>query len=95
MPYCRSERTVIGLLGVILLLPRHWFIRFVATVFAVFGNVVAVTQHFNGWKKIMAGKFEWGEHWYVNPWMLSGFATFIITGLILLLWANPPRLEHD
>lgn len=88
--YCRSQRTVIGLLGVILLLPRHWFTRFIATVFAMFGSVVAATQHFNGWKKIMAGKFEWGDQWYVNAWMLSGFASFIIVGLLLLLWADTP-----
>ena len=47
----RAQRTVIGLLGVILLLPgfRHWLSRYLATVFAVFGLAVASRQHFGGW----------------------------------------------
>ena len=36
---------------------------------------------------IMRGEFEWGEQWYVNAWMLSGFALFIIVGLLLLIWS--------
>ncbi|WOE75412.1 hypothetical protein [Alterisphingorhabdus coralli] len=90
-PYCRAQRTVIGLLGLMLLVqPQHWLNRWIASVLAVFGLVVAGMQHFNGWKKIMAGEFSWGEYWYANAWMLSGFALFIITGLILYLWAWQP-----
>ena len=87
-PYCRSQRTVIGLLGLLLLLPNpaHWLIRYLSAVFAVFGLSVGATQHFGGWKRIMAGEFTWGDQWYVNPWMLSGCAIFIITGLLLLIW---------
>ena len=39
-----------------------------------------------GWAKISGGTFEWGERWFINPWMLSGFALFIITALVLLIW---------
>lgn len=87
-PYCRVQRTVIGLLGVMLMLPNpaHWLSRYVSAVFAVFGLSVGGAQHFMGWKKIMAGTFTWGEYWYANAWVLSGAALFIITGLLLLIW---------
>lgn len=87
-PYCRSQRTVIGLLGVLLMLPNpaRWWVRYLSAVFAVFGSSVAASQHFTGWARIMGGKFEWGERWYINSWMLSGFALFIIVGLLLLIW---------
>ena len=87
-PYCRSQRTVIGLLGMLLMLPNpaHWLVRYLSAIFALFGLVVASTQHFRGWAKIMGGKFSWGEQWYVNAWMLSGFAIFILTALVLLIW---------
>ncbi|RSY88172.1 hypothetical protein DAH66_06055 [Sphingomonas koreensis] len=87
-PYCRVQRTVIGLLGLLLLLPdpAHWLVRYLSAVFAVFGLSVGATQHFRGWAKIFKGEFSWGEQWYVNAWALSGFALFIITGLLLLIW---------
>ena len=88
-PYCRSQRTVIGLLGLLLMLPNpaHWLVRYASAVFAVFGLSVAATQHFRGWARIMGGKFEWGQQWYLNSWMLSGFALCIIVGLLLLIWS--------
>ena len=70
-------------------------VQYLSAVFAVFGLAVGATQHFRGWAKIMSGKFTWGEHWYLNAWMLSGFAILIITALVLLIWrwrqpvANP------
>lgn len=87
-PYCRAQRTTIGLLGILLMLPNpaHWVVRYLSAVLALFTLSVASTQHFAGWIKILSGKFSWGEQWYVNPWMLSGFALFIITGLTLLIW---------
>jgi hypothetical protein len=87
-PYCRVQRTVIGLLGVIMLMRfySHWLMRYVASVLAVFGLQVAGAQHFMSWAKISGGKFEWGEQWYIHPWMLSGAALFIITAQILLIW---------
>lgn len=88
-PFCRTQRTVIGLLGILYLLPNpaHWMAKYVASVFAALGLVVGATQHFRGWVRIMNGEFEWGENWYINSWMLSGFALFIITGLVLLIWS--------
>tara|TARA_R110000824_G_scaffold104214_5_gene247326 strand:- start:519 stop:926 length:408 start_codon:yes stop_codon:yes gene_type:complete len=90
-PYCRAQRTIIGLLGLLLLAnPMHWLNRWIASTLAMLGLVVASMQHFNGWKKIMAGEFTWGDYWYANAWVLSGCALFIITGLILYLWAWRP-----
>lgn len=88
-PFCRTQRTVISLLGILYLMPNptHWISRWFASVFAALGLVVGGTQHFRGWVRIMNGEFEWGEQWYVNSWMLSGFALFIITGLLLLVWS--------
>lgn len=87
-PYCRVQRTVIGLLGILLMLPdpAHWAVRYLSAVLALFGAAVAATQHFGGWAKIMSGKFAWGEQWYVHSWPLSGVALFIIIGLLLLIW---------
>lgn len=94
-PFCRAQRTVIGLLGLILLLPwyNHWLSRYLATVFGFFGLVVGSTQHFRGWARISAGEFEWGEQWYINPWLLSGCAIFIIMALLLLIWRDSPATE--
>lgn len=92
-PYCRSQRTVIGLLGLLLLLPlsalRHWAVRWLATVLAVFGAQVASRQHFGGWSKISAGEFAFAQKWWIDPFLLSGVALFLITGLLLLLWSAP------
>ena len=96
-PYCRSQRTVIGLLGVLLLLPHaaiaHWLVRWLATVLAVFGAQVASRQHFGGWSKISAGEFAFAEKWWIDPFLLSGVALFLIVGLVLLLWSVPARQQ--
>ncbi len=93
-PYCRAQRTIIGVLGILLLInPQHWINRWIASTIAALGLVVASVQHFAGWKKVMAGEFEWGEYWYAHPWILSGGAMFAITGLILYLWAWRPQSD--
>jgi hypothetical protein len=91
-PYCRAQRTVIGILGLLLLVPwyRHWLNRYLAAVAAAFGLQVAGAQHFMGWARISGGEFEWGEVWFINPWLLSGCALFIITALLLLIWREGP-----
>lgn len=91
-PFCRAQRSVIGLLGLLLLWPdlRGWAIRWLAGVLGVFGAVVAATQHFAGWRKISAGEFRFAESWWVDPFLLSGAALFAIVGLVLLLWSWRP-----
>jgi len=89
-PYCRTQRTVIGLLGIFLLLPNpgHWIVRYVGTVFGVLGVVVGGTQHFRGWSKISGGEFTFHDPIYFDSFLLSGAALFIITGLVFLLFLH-------
>ncbi|WP_394002290.1 hypothetical protein ACF3M1_15940 [Luteimonas sp. WGS1318] len=91
-PFCRAQRSVIGLLGLLMLWPdpRGWAIRWLASVLGVFGAVVAATQHFAGWRRIGAGTFRFADPWPVDPFLLSGAALFAIVGLVLLLWSWQP-----
>jgi len=86
-PYCRVQRSVIGILGIILLMPyaHHWIAKYTALVVGFFGAVVASNQHFMGWKKISAGTFSFNSNLAIDPFLLSGFALFIITGLVALV----------
>lgn len=92
-PFCRVQRSAIGILGLILLLPffHHWIMRMIGSAVGVLGLVVAANQHFNHIIKMHKGTFEWGEAWYIHPWLLSGFALFIITALLMMLWTAPVR----
>ena len=84
-PYCRVERSVIGILGLILILPLsfHWIGKYAALVIGFFGAVVGANQHFMGWKKISAGEFH--LRLPVDPFILSGLAVIIIIGLMYLI----------
>ena len=86
-PYCRVQRTVILLLGVIMVLPfcHHWITRYLASVMGFMGAVVAVNQNFMGWVKISKGEFAFNEQLYVDPFLLSGGALFIIIGQLWLI----------
>ncbi len=92
-PYCRVQRSAIGLIGIIVLLPffHHWIMRMIGSAIGVYGLVVAGNQHFNNFLKMHKGTFEWGDKWFIHPWLLSGFALFIITALLMILWSSPPR----
>src|SRR5262245_28526678 len=54
--YCRVQRTMIGLIGLIMLLPApmsaHWIALFIANTLAFFGAVVGVNQNFHIWMKL-------------------------------------------
>ncbi len=84
-PYCRVQRSVIGILGVILLLPItfHWLAKYAAFVIGFFGVVVGANQHFMGWKKISAGEFTLKLP--VDPFLLSGIAVTMIIGLMYII----------
>jgi len=86
-PYCRVQRTVILLLGLVMLLPqpRHWIVRYVASVIGFLGAVVAVNQNFMGWAKISKGEFAFNEHLYIDPFLLSAGSLFIIIGQLWLI----------
>ncbi|KID56195.1 hypothetical protein JF50_18140 [Pseudoalteromonas luteoviolacea] len=97
-PYCRTQRTVIGLLGILLLLPSasHWISKYIALVIGFFGAVVAANQHFMGWKSISAGKFKFHEHIAMDPFLLSGLAMTGIIGLVFLnIKQTKANLESD
>ncbi|KAF1014976.1 MAG: hypothetical protein GAK31_02463 [Stenotrophomonas maltophilia] len=95
-PYCRVQRTAIGLLGVLLLLvrPRALVVPYLAAVIGLFAFVVAAMQHFNGWKRISAGTFALNESWYLDPWLLSGAAMLILMAQLMLVQAVANRPQH-
>ena len=86
-PYCRVQRTVIAVLGLILVLPgtRHWILQYLASVIGFLGAVVAVNQNFMGWAKMSRGEFAFNEQLYIDPFLLSGGALFIIIGQLWLI----------
>lgn len=89
-PYCRVQRTVIAILGVIMVLPiaNHWISKYLASVIGFMGAVVAVNQNFMGWLKISKGEFSFNEQLYIDPFLLSGGALFIIIGMLWLILSN-------
>ena len=91
-PYCRVQRTVILLLGVIMVLPfsAHWISRYVASVMGFMGAVVAVNQNFMGWVKISKGEFTFNEQLYIDPFLLSAGSLFIIIGQLWLILTKAP-----
>ena len=91
-PYCRVQRTVILLLGLIMVLPfcHHWITRYLASVMGFMGAVVAVNQNFMGWAKISKGEFAFNEQLYIDPFLLSGGALFIIIGQLWLILSKAP-----
>lgn len=91
-PFCRAQRTAIGILGLIILLLRmlHPFIaRYLALAVGGFGFVVAANQHFAGWRRMHAGEFELNAQWYIDPWLLSGCAMLILAAQLGVIF------EHD
>jgi disulfide bond formation protein DsbB len=88
-PYCRVQRTVIALLGLIMLVPvtiaGHWILRYLASVIGFLGAVVAANQNFMGWVKISQGEFAFNEQLYIDPFLLSSGALFIIIGQLWLI----------
>jgi hypothetical protein len=91
--YCRVQRTIIGFLGMLLLLPvlRHWFAQYLAKVLAAFGVVVAATQHFSGWNDISKGQFHFVTPLYANSFLLSAGALFVIIAQLLFIERAAPR----
>lgn len=85
--YCQVERTVIGLLGLLMLLSVRgsWAMLYAASVLAFFGAATAATQHFNGWMAINKGEFKGFTPIYANGFVLSAAAVAIIIGQWLIL----------
>ena len=96
-PYCRVQRTVIGVLGVLLLFarPGRIVVPWLAYTCGSFAFVVAAMQHFNGWKRISAGEFSLNAQWYIDPWLLSGCAMLILVAQLMLVQAACRRPLHS
>ena len=91
-PYCRVQRTLIVLLGLMMILSfsHYWITKYIASVIGFMGAVVAVNQNFMGWVKISKGEFTFNEQLYVDPFLLSGGALFIIIGQLWLILTTGP-----
>jgi len=94
-PYCRVQRTVILLLGLLMLMPfaHHWMSKYLASVIGFMGAVVAVNQNFMGWMKISKGEFTFADPIYIEPFLLSSGSLFIIIGQLWLILGGSGR--HD
>jgi len=92
-PYCRIQRTVILLLGCVMLLPspRHWMATYVASVVGFLGAVVAVNQNFMGWVKISKGEFAFNENLFIDPFLLSTGSLFIILAQLWLILSSSAK----
>lgn len=96
-PYCRVQRTVIGILGTLLVLPisGHWIIRYCFAVIGFFWASVAASQHFFRYKSLLGSKADEHAHgwisspFYIDSFLLSGAALFIIIGLVSLIIMQP------
>ncbi|MCR9185448.1 MAG: hypothetical protein NXH81_08635 [Halieaceae bacterium] len=85
-PFCQVQRTVIGLLGALMLLgSSHFIVKYFASVIGFFGAGVAMMQHFRGWVRIHKGEFTWYEPIYLDAFLLSFVAMFIIIAQVWLL----------
>lgn len=94
-PFCRVLRSVILLLG-LLILAKGWrsgFVVFCANILAFFGSVVAVNQNFMGWSSLFKGDFQrLLMAPYENAFLLSFGALVMIFAQMLLVntrfWKN-------
>ncbi|WDD97572.1 hypothetical protein [Thalassomonas actiniarum] len=98
-PYCRLQRTVIGILGFLMMFRGlHNIITiFIASVLGFMGAHVAAAQNFMGWLKINKGTFEFKGDIYLDPFLLSGAALFAIIAQVwlLVLSARSKTIESE
>lgn len=85
-PYCRAQRTVIGLLGLIMVTgSSHFITKYFSTVLGFFGAGVAMNQHFGGWLKVHKGEFSWHDPIYLDSFILSFLALCIIIAQVWII----------
>ncbi|WDE07061.1 hypothetical protein SG34_009300 [Thalassomonas viridans] len=86
-PYCRLQRTVIGILGLLMMFRslHNAITVYIASVIGFMGAHVAAAQNFMGWLKINKGTFEFKDDLYIDPFLLSGAALFAIIAQVWLL----------
>lgn len=93
-PFCRVQRTGIGLLGLVIIFLPHlnlFLARYVSLAVGGFSFVVGGMQHFTyGWQMMFQGTFKLHDPWIEDPWVLSACAMLILAGQIgVLLEADP------
>jgi disulfide bond formation protein DsbB len=75
--YCRNERTVMGLLGLLMILPKHKYLTmYLSLTLGFYGAYVAADQLFNNMLDAKIGLM----------FSLATGALFIILGQIFVLW---------
>lgn len=81
--YCRTQRTAIGIAGLLMILPdpRAWWVRYPAAAVCFLGASVAVDQIFLVIRNLSAGR----ESDPMNLILASG-ALFVLVGQALLLF---------
>lgn len=91
-PYCQIQRSAIGLVGALMLLPdpRTWWVRYGGAVICLFGANVASAQLFLVYRNLTTGQPS-------NPvnFVLATAALFILVGQALLLFSRKPRASTD
>lgn len=89
-PYCRIQRSAIGIVGILMMLPdpRIWWIRYGGAALCVVGANVASAQLFLVFRNLTAGQPS-------NPLnlVLATGALFALVGQALLLFSERPREE--
>lgn len=97
-PFCRAQRTVIAILGLLMTLPhtKHFIIRYMSCILGFYGLHVASAQHFKGWISIQKGdRGFFIETWWIDSWMLSFFAICIIIAQVWLIFLNRNGNNHQ
>ena len=88
--YCRTQRTAIGLVGLIMVFPdpRRWWLRYPALCIGILGAHVAAAQLFLVIRNLSSGEPS-------NPMnlILATGALGVLVGQALLLWM-PPKSER-
>lgn len=86
-PYCRVQRSAIGIVGILMMLsdPRLWWIRYGGLAVGFLGAHVAAAQLFLVFRNLTSGQPS-------NPvnLVLATGALFILVGQALLLWTKRP-----
>ena len=86
-PYCRVQRSAIGIVGILMMLPdpRLWWLRYGGLAVCFLGAHVAAAQLFLVFRNLTSGQPS-------NPvnLVLAAGALFILTGQALLLFTRAP-----
>ena len=91
-PYCRVQRSAIGVVGVLMMLPdpRLWWLRYGAAAICFLGAHVASAQLFLVFRNLTSGQPS-------NPLnlILATGALFVLVGQALLLFTARPAARSE